>query len=260
MEKGDIPHDKALELTFAGRLEQVGEHLKVPTSLFVSKVDVKMPALPSMEFYVEKDGQIELLKKADDPFSPLALSVYDYVLVDEKETNNLKDFAEKQLLAEGRSKALPTEQRVSALRRASILVTEDLFNDPTPENINKSKKIVGSFVYLLMKDPKAYMVLANLSSHDPYTLQHSVGTAINSIILGRKVGITTDQELIDLGMGGLLHDIGKVKVNREIINKNGPLNEEEWEQMREHSAIGYELVKDNPQNRRLYETCDPRAP
>jgi putative nucleotidyltransferase with HDIG domain len=97
-----------------------------------------------------------------------------------------------------------------------------------------------------MKDPKAYLFLAKLSSHDPYTLQHSVGAAVNAIILARKIGITSEKELNEVGMGGLFHDLGKVKVRPEIINKAGPLDEQEWEEMRQHPEAGFELLKGNP--------------
>jgi len=137
-------------------------------------------------------------------------------------------------------------KRMETLRRTSMIVVEDLFQNPSPENIEKSRKVVGSFVYVLMKEPKAYLLLAKLSSHDPYTLQHSVGTAVNAIILARKIGIHDEAQLNEVGLAGLLHDIGKVGIKKEIINKQGPLNEYEWEEMRHHPQLGYDLVKDNP--------------
>jgi putative nucleotidyltransferase with HDIG domain len=97
-----------------------------------------------------------------------------------------------------------------------------------------------------MKDPKSYLHLSKLSDHDPYTLRHSVGTAVNSIILAKKLGVLDEKELVDVGMAGLLHDIGKVKVSKDIINKNGPLDELEWEEMRNHAEAGWEIVKDDP--------------
>jgi HD-GYP domain-containing protein (c-di-GMP phosphodiesterase class II) len=97
-----------------------------------------------------------------------------------------------------------------------------------------------------MKEPKSYLLLSQLSGHDAYTLRHSVGTSIHCIILAKKSGITQEHELNEIGLAGLLHDIGKTKVKREIINKNGPLDELEWEEMRQHAQAGYDIVKDNP--------------
>ena len=239
-----IDHQRALELAFADRLVRRDGFVVVPTTLFVPKIDVKMPSLPAVALYAEKDGTIVKLKEQDQAFSPLALRAYATVLVKENEADHLRRFAEKQILRD--SDGLPKEARMEALRRAAMDTVEDLFLKPTAENIQKSTKVVGSFVYVLMKEPQAYMVLARLSSHDPYTLQHSVGTAVNSIILARRLGIKEESDLTEVGMGGLLHDIGKIKVDPDIINKKGPLDEREWSEMRNHAELGYEMVRDNP--------------
>ncbi len=77
-------------------------------------------------------------------------------------------------------------------------------------------------------------------------MQHSVGVATNAIILAKKLGVSDEKELIEVGVGGLLHDIGKTKVPAAIINKKGPLDESEWAIMKQHSLFGYEILKDNP--------------
>jgi HD-GYP domain-containing protein (c-di-GMP phosphodiesterase class II) len=72
-----------------------------------------------------------------------------------------------------------------------------------------------------------------------------VGVGLNAIALGKRLKYPADGELLDLGIAGLLHDIGKTKVKPEIINKPGPLDKVEWEEMRNHAAWGYEVLKDN---------------
>lgn len=144
------------------------------------------------------------------------------------------------------SSALADEQKVNILRGNAIGVMQDIFASPTPENIDKGVKTVTGFVHVLFKDPRAYGMLLSLSSHDHYTFQHSVGVATNAIILASKFGIRDEKALIELGVGALLHDIGKTKVDPAIINKKGPLDETEWAQMKQHSRFGYEILKDNP--------------
>jgi HD-GYP domain-containing protein (c-di-GMP phosphodiesterase class II) len=247
-------HQRALELVYAGRTTKKNGFCEVPTTVFVDKIDVDMPELPSVGFYRFQGEKAEQIRAPDQPYSPLALSLHASVWIREDEMGAVRAFAEHLILGGNPSGAspktagtpqptLPTEKRMETLRKAAMLVVEDLFESPTPENIQKSTKMVGSFVYVIMKDPKAYSLLAKLSSHDPYTLQHSVGTSVHCIILGKKIGITNEQELTELGMAGLLHDIGKTKVKKEIINKNGPLDELEWEEMRTHSTQGYEIIK-----------------
>ena len=71
-----IDHQKALEAVTADRLPRKNGYCEVPTAVFISEVDVNMPALPAVAFYVWPNGrtQPEVLKKSDQPYSPLALS------------------------------------------------------------------------------------------------------------------------------------------------------------------------------------------
>ena len=241
-----MDHQQALERVNANRVNRKDGYCEVPTALFVERIDVNMPELPPVAFYVPKNGKQEILKSANQGYSTLALSLHPAIWVEEKDFELLRKYAEATILNGGPAGALSPEKRMESLRKSAMLVVEDLFENPTRENINRSIKVVGSFVYVLMKDPKAYLLLTKLSSHDPYTLQHSVGTAVNSIILAKKIGIKEEIELLEVGTAGLLHDIGKVKVKKEIINKNGPLDELEWEEMRQHSAEGFAIVKDDP--------------
>ncbi|MCM2322428.1 MAG: HD domain-containing protein [Oligoflexia bacterium] len=221
---------------------------EIPVEFFVARIDVNMPALPAIAFFIHREGAFEKIRDADQPFSPLVLSLHSSIWISDEHIASLRDYASQVILATTPlpGGGFPMETRMESLRRSALLVVDDLFQDPSPQNIDKSVKVVSSFVHVLMKDPKAYLFLAKLSSHDPYTLQHSVGTSVNCIILGRKMGLHDDGELLELGLAGLLHDIGKVKVRKEIINKNGPLDEAEWEEMRQHSLHGYETVKNHP--------------
>jgi HD-GYP domain-containing protein (c-di-GMP phosphodiesterase class II) len=237
-------HEEALQAVYSDSLDRRNGFVRVPTSLFVSKVDVNMPALPEVDFFVETGatGKFDILRHGDQPYSSLALSVHEFIWLKEPELPQIRKYAD--ILGVRTPEAV--ESRIEALRKSSMTVMDDLFKNPSPENIERSKKLVSSFVHVLMKEPQAYLLLTKLSSHDPYTLQHSVGTSVNTIILGRKLGIHNETDLLELGLAGLLHDIGKVKVKTEIINKPGPLNDEEWEEMKQHAEEGFHIVKDNP--------------
>jgi HD-GYP domain-containing protein (c-di-GMP phosphodiesterase class II) len=240
-----------LEKALRGGFRNLGNgYYEIPTKIFVSKVDLKLPSLPEIAFYAQKPGSdsVELLRTSDQPYSALALSAFENVLIKEADLAVLKKHSEARLLsATTQTKGgEPAEKRMESLRRTAITVVDDLFQNPSASNIVRSARVVGSFVYVMMREPESYLHLARLSSHDPYTLQHSVGAAVNSIILARKMGIKDEKELEEVGMGGLLHDIGKVRVKKEIINKPGPLNDEEWVEMKQHSLWGYEIIHDAP--------------
>lgn len=84
--------------------------------------------------------------------------------------------------------------------------------------------------------------LNSLKTYDNYTFQHSIDVAIVSIMIGRKIGLPT-KRLRELGMGCLLHDMGKIFIPVDIVNKPAKLTEEEFEAMKMHPDIGYELAK-----------------
>jgi putative two-component system response regulator len=85
--------------------------------------------------------------------------------------------------------------------------------------------------------------LANtVEAKDPYTQGHISRVSNIAALLGRKMGLSK-QDIEALRYGGVLHDIGKIGVSKRILNKKGPLDEEEWEIMRSHPVIGYKICK-----------------
>ncbi|MBI3666219.1 MAG: response regulator [Acidobacteria bacterium] len=78
------------------------------------------------------------------------------------------------------------------------------------------------------------------------TMQHSLRVAAYAGLLGRRCGLLPCQ-LRDLELGAMLHDIGKIAVPRNVLLKPEPLDEREWEVMRTHPSIGFELLAALPQ-------------
>ena len=85
------------------------------------------------------------------------------------------------------------------------------------------------------------VTMTTLRGFDEYTFTHSVNVCIFSVVIGQRLGFTKLQ-LYELGLGGLLHDIGKMKVDTDIINKAGGLTEDEWTQLKEHPTEGLLLL------------------
>ena len=84
---------------------------------------------------------------------------------------------------------------------------------------------------------------ASIESMDDYLLAHSVGVAIYSVVMGLGLGYKED-ELTLLGMGALLHDIGMTKVPADLIDRGGPLNAAEYDEVKRHTLYGTMMVKD----------------
>ena len=112
-------------------------------------------------------------------------------------------------------------------------------------NTKKAKHLVAELANNIVDNPDASMWLTQLKSRDEYTSIHSLNVCVLSLTFGRSLGLKGD-ELNEIGLGALLHDIGKMLVPLEILNKPGKLTTEEFEIMKSHPQKGYEmLVKDN---------------
>jgi HD-GYP domain-containing protein (c-di-GMP phosphodiesterase class II) len=97
----------------------------------------------------------------------------------------------------------------------------------------------------LSRQENAMIMLANMSIVDHYLYQHSLNVCIYATILGISSGYSRD-ELMTLGLGALLHDIGKTQIPMEILQKPGKLTEEEMEVVRTHAELGFKILKDEP--------------
>ncbi|PWK10249.1 HD-GYP domain-containing protein [Tumebacillus permanentifrigoris] len=86
--------------------------------------------------------------------------------------------------------------------------------------------------------------LTQIYTTDQYLYSHSVNVGIYAAALGMAMGLKRDQ-LLDLGIGALLHDIGKTQIPQEILMKPGKLTDEEYGIMKEHSTIGYNLLREH---------------
>ncbi|MFH5181417.1 HD domain-containing phosphohydrolase [Paenibacillus sp. TAB 01] len=97
-------------------------------------------------------------------------------------------------------------------------------------------------VTVMSEHPDLHHIFTHLKQHDEYTYRHSIGVAIISQLIGRARGIRA-QELLELTIAGFLHDIGKVKIPDEIINKPEKLTPDEFHQINQHTVYGFEIMR-----------------
>ncbi|MBZ4664098.1 MAG: hypothetical protein JG776_1813 [Caloramator sp.] len=107
---------------------------------------------------------------------------------------------------------------------------------------NTMDTILNIVEYLLENKDINSTYLMELKTFDNYTFIHSLNTCVLALFFGVNLNYTRNM-LLDLGMGALLHDIGKTKIPTEILNKKGKLTEEEFEIMKKHTIYGYDIVK-----------------
>lgn len=143
-----------------------------------------------------------------------------------------------------RNTDLKREIRGKFIKESAFNHVDDLFTKPDVSHLLvESRELVEEMVNFISADLEAAASLMRLSAHDYYTYNHSVNVAVYSIAIAKRVLGDDKQTLIAAGLGGLLHDIGKRKVDLAIINKPGKLNKEEWAEVKKHPDYGMELLK-----------------
>lgn len=146
-------------------------------------------------------------------------------------------FVEKREMAEQLTQANRTY-------RSAKLHVKELFASAhlgQAMNLKAAQNTVKECVNRVIDNPNAMLWLTRLKHHDEYTVEHSVNVCLLAIALGQQVDLAP-YELENLGMCGLMHDIGKMKVPSDILNKSGRLTPEEFAEMARHTIYAKQLL------------------
>jgi HD domain-containing protein len=148
--------------------------------------------------------------------------------VDDEETSSLGDICSfDDLPLERLAEAYMEVENHGTLRMTDIVAT------------------VSGFIKAFRREVNPLLALAPLRSLDEYTFAHSVDVCILNLAQG--ISVQVEGELLhDLGIAGMLHDVGKLFVPKEITGKPEELTAIEWEEMRRHPVTGAKYLLDNP--------------
>ncbi|KEI06445.1 HD family phosphohydrolase [Clostridium sp. K25] len=114
-------------------------------------------------------------------------------------------------------------------------------------NYKKTKdslNVIENLIDYIIEDGDVNKSLYDIKTYDNYTYVHCVDTGIMSGFLGLSLNFR-EYDLKELGKGAILHDIGKTQVPLKILNKNGPLNDEEFAEIKKHPIYGKNILKKN---------------
>ncbi len=118
-----------------------------------------------------------------------------------------------------------------------------LYSDTSSANFTDATKNITSELMRAIEDNAAIAVdIGALKVSDEYTFKHSVDVATISMIVAQRYGFMPNQ-VYEIGIAGLLHDIGKSQIPNEILNKAGKLTDEEFALIKQHSELGYKLIE-----------------
>ncbi|MDH5485215.1 MAG: HD-GYP domain-containing protein [Gammaproteobacteria bacterium] len=124
--------------------------------------------------------------------------------------------------------------------------TIEMFNDARMGNsisLDETGPLVDEISQSVARNPAAMLSLTRMKNKDDYTYLHSVAVCALMISLGKQLGYKGDMHA--LGMAGLLHDVGKMAIPDEVLNKPGKLTDEEFILIQSHPLRGWEILKES---------------
>lgn len=116
-------------------------------------------------------------------------------------------------------------------------------------DIDQARAMIKDCVNNILANANALLWMTKIKDKDHYTAEHCMRVAILAIAFGRFIGLEP-AELELLGLCGMLHDVGKLKVPNDILNKPGRLSRIEFAIMKQHTSLGREILAE-------YETLEP---
>jgi len=229
-----------------------------PTGFFKVRINTLIPGKPiTFDLYVRVAGQnIMYLRQGDylikEKVQTLAAKDSgSHFYVRETDRRAYRDYIHEQL----NSDQFNAFEKAQILRESSMTIMEDLFEHPdVAVALENSRPIVKEFIQLMDAEPTAMAHLISLSGHDFYTYNHSLDVAIYSLGLASAVGFNKE-DLEEMGLGALFHDIGKRNVALEILTKKGPLDDAEWAQMQKHPQYGLIILNEQDVSDAVKAAC-----
>lgn len=143
---------------------------------------------------------------------------------------------------------LEADASLSGLRR-SYASSIDLLRGVSAANLDRDAQTdleeailsVQDLLEKVLLERGASLLLASIKTHDQYTFFHSVNSSILAMSVGKAIGMG-DEQLLGLGLGALLHDLGKTKIAPEIIQYPGRLDDSQWVEIKRHPQEGAQAI------------------
>jgi HD-GYP domain-containing protein (c-di-GMP phosphodiesterase class II) len=204
---------------------------------------LKMPRISLNE---AKPGMIlaEPIRRAKDGFILLQENVeLKQSYIQKIQNLNLESICVQNTLEPPEDISPEPIKEVTRLKAISILRTT--FNHLKGDqviDIVKLQNLVNEILDYILNESSIVYTINKINAYDNYTYSHSVDVCVISLLIGSMMNLSRN-DLEILGISALLHDIGKIFINFQVLNKPGKFNINEYEQIKAHTQAGYELLK-----------------
>jgi putative nucleotidyltransferase with HDIG domain len=218
----------------------------------VDLTSLRADRLLDFDLYVCVEGRMVLYRGQALDFTEacrarLLESKVRQVYIDAAQRAAYLGYMEQELPQLLKDEKIPQPARANIVYTTAKVIVEAAFDDPTyGDNIKRSAGMVEQTVAFLACGPSSFRSLVKLADTDYKLYSHSVNVCTLSLGLAQHVGIGDARELAALGIGAMLHDVGKTRIDERILRKRTPLTHAEFELMKKHVEYGLEILEQIP--------------
>lgn len=205
---------------------------------------------PSVPLFVKTSGNFVLYKDAERKFtdadrSRLERTCTEYMYIRSGDMEEITAYLEGGLQDLLSRDDLDSATKGRILYQTSINYVIDAFEAPEQAaNLERCRNLVQHMMNFIANDENALKTLRSVVAHNFYIFAHSVQvTALNLLTHENLFNVTPD-ELMDVGVGSLLHDYGMIFITNDILQKPDALSDIEYYKVKQHTQKGYEFLKD----------------
>jgi len=237
--QGPFPDPETLKRYIAGK----DSHFLIDRSLLVPGTTV------TFSLFELKPLGLGLLAEADDK-TPMVvdgrvLAAEGDIMVKPTDISRYYAYLDSLMRSEIAGSKGRVKIKTAAIKENSKLILKDLLEEPrSGEKIKESITAVNKIVDCILDNKGTIYDLLSLRTHDYYTYTHSVNVAVLSVGLGMAMGLAR-RDIEKLGIGAMLHDVGKCTIPVSIINKPGKLDDDEYRIIKTHVAEGEKILRTN---------------
>jgi len=224
------------------------------TYFTISPLMIFPKTLGQFRVYIKQAGNYVLYAAAGEQFTPAhRKKLHDAgvtaVYIRAEQRPDYDKYVEKHLPQILKDATIPTAERAQVLYCASEAVVRDVFETKLPRGLCsrdyvRVTKLVEKSLAFLSEDA-SLRHLAALTSHDYGVYTHNVHVFVYTMAMLHEMKVDEETQ-IQTGTGALLHDIGKTRIPKEILDKPGPLSPEERTVINTHPVLGLALCQDVP--------------
>jgi len=157
-------------------------------------------------------------------------------------TEYMENNAERLLASEH----LTNRAKGKMMYQTSVNFVGDIFSNPEKvADFERSKRLMKNLLVYISSDSAALSSLETVMSHNYPTFVHSLQVTTLTLLMHSEAFLVSRDEMLDVGIGALLHDFGKIFIPREILNKSSKLSEQEISIVKRHPEEGYRYLKEH---------------